>query len=159
MKDIGRANFDLATNWKSLSTHEKANIRRALTELGTFATLAALISMIGPEKDKKGRWGERMVVYQLKRMQLETGASIPWFSALENAWTILQSPAAAINSFNGLLDLVKFWNMFNELESGRYKGWSEWERDASQTIPLYGQLRKVADLSEEDYMYTIFADR
>ena len=55
--------------------------------------------------------------------------------------------------------MVKFWNMFNELESGRYKGWSEWERDASQTIPLYGQLRKVADLSEEDYMYTIFADR
>ena len=159
MKDIGRAKFDLATNWNSLSTHEKANIRRALTELGTFATLAALISMIGPEKDKKGRWGERMVVYQLKRMQLETGASIPWFSALENAWTILQSPAAAINSFNGLLDLIKFWNMFNELESGRYKGWSEWERDVSQAIPLYGQLRKVADLSEEDYMYTIFADR
>lgn len=159
MKDISRAKFDLATNWDSLSTHEKANIKRALSELGMFATLAALIAMIGPEKDKKGKWGERMVVYQLKRMQLETGASIPWFSAIENAWTILQSPAAAINGFSGLLNVVQFWNMFNEIESGRYKGWSEWERDFTQAIPITGQIRKVMDLSEEDYMYTIFTDR
>lgn len=156
MKDIGRAKFELATNWSNLSVHEKANIKRALTELGMFALLSALIAMVGPEKDRKGRWGERMVVYQLKRMRLETGASIPWLTAVENVWTILQSPAAAINSFNGLLNIVQIWNMFNEIESGRYKGWSEWERDVSQSIPLYGQIKKITDLSEEDYMFTIF---
>lgn len=156
MKDISRGKFELATNWDSLSTHEKANMKRALTEIGIFATLAALIAMIGPEKDRKGNWGERMAIYQLKRMYLETGASVPWLSAIENASTILKSPAAAINSFNDILNIVQVWNMFNEIESGRYKGWSEWERDVTQAIPLYGQLKKVIDLSEEDYMFTIF---
>ena len=159
MKDISRGKFELATNWNSLNTTEKANIKRAMTELISFGVIAALISMIGPEKDKKGKWGERMVVYQLKRLQLETGASIPWFSALENASTILQSPAAAINSFNNLLEVVQVWNMFNEIESGRYKGWSEWERDFANAVPLLGQLRKVKDITEEDYMFTMFTDR
>lgn len=159
MKDISRGKFELATNWNSLNTTEKANIKRAMTELISFGVIAALISMIGPEKDKKGKWGERMVVYQLKRLQLETGASIPWFSALENASTILQSPAAAINSFNNLLEVVQVWNMFDEIESGRYKGWSEWERDFANAVPLLGQLRKVKDITDEDYMFTIFTDR
>ena len=49
--------------------------------------------------------------------------------------------------------------MFNEIESGRYKGWSEWERDFANAVPLLGQLRKVKDITEEDYMFTIFTDR
>ena len=58
-------------------------------------------------------------------------ASMPFHPAiLDNLMTIIQSPAAAIKSFNNITSLVQFWNMFNEIQSGRYKGWSEYTRDA-----------------------------
>lgn len=156
MRDLVRAKFELATHWNELSEHEKANIRRALTEVGIFAELTALIAMAGPEKDRKGVWLERMVIYNLNRMKLEVGASMPSLDFLDNAWTILQSPAASIKTVNNILDIFKFQNMFVELQSGRYKGWTEYERDLVELIPLYGQLNKVVDITEEDYMFKIF---
>ncbi len=155
-RDLVRLKFELATHWDELSEHEKANIRRALTEIGIFAELTALIAMAGPEKDRKGVWLERMVIYNLNRMKLEVGASIPSLDFLDNAWTILQSPAASIKTVNNILDIFKFQNMFVELQSGRYKGWTEYQRDLVELIPLYGQLNKVVDITEEDYMFKIF---
>jgi hypothetical protein len=156
IKDLSRAKFQLATNWKSLSNHEKANMRRALAEIGIFAMLSGIIALMGPEKDKKGVWYDRMILYQLKRMKLETGASAPITpDFLKNINTLLQSPAASIKSFNNIAGLFEFWNIFNEIESGRYKGWSEYERNLSQLAPVYGQIRKAVDISNEDYMFTV----
>jgi hypothetical protein len=131
LKDITRAKWQIATNWKNLSNHEKANIKRAIAELCIFGMLSALIALMGPEKDKKGSWYDRMIIYQLKRMKLETGASSPTPDFLSNMFTILKSPAPAIKSLNNLAGLLEFWNMFNEIQSGRYKGWSEYARNAS----------------------------
>lgn len=157
LKDLRRAKFQLATNWKNLSNHERANIKRALAEIEMFATLAGLITLMGPENDRKGVWYDRMIIYQLKRMKLETGASAPITpDFLKNINTIIQSPAASIRSINNIAGLLEFWNIFNEIESGRYKGWSEYERNLSQMLPIYGQVRKTIDISNEDYMFTIF---
>ena len=49
-----------------------------------------------------------------------------------------------------------FDNMFNEIESGRYKGWSEYEAGLVKTIPVYSQIRKVIDIKDESYMFNIF---
>lgn len=156
LKDIARAKFQFAINSKNLSEHEKANLKKALSEIAMFLMLSGIIMMMGPAKDRKGVWYERMILYQLKRMQLETGASTPVnLGFFKNIFTILKSPAPSIQSFNNLLDILAFWNIFNEIESGRYKGWSEYERDVTKVIPVYGQIRKVFDLSEEDYMFTI----
>lgn len=157
IKDIASAKFQLATHWSELSNHEKANIRRALAEIGIFAELTCLISMMGPEKDRKGAWLDRMIIYNLKRMKLDTGASMPLTTDfLDNIWTILQSPAASIKTFNNITDLLQFQNMFVEIQSGRYKGWSVYERDFGEIVPIYGQLRKVRDITDEDYMFSIY---
>ena len=158
MKDLRHLKFQLATNWSKLSNKEKSNIGRALTELISFGLLGLLISLLGPEKDRKGNWSKRMLSYQLRRLYLETGASIPWISLVKNAKTIIQSPAAAINSVDGLIDVLCIWNMNDEIQSGRYKGWSEWERDVIQAIPLYSQISRVRDLSNEEYMFALFND-
>lgn len=156
LKDLRKAKFKVATRYHSLSKHEQANIKRSLAEMVLFATLAVVISMMGPAKDKKGIWGERLLLYNLKRMFLETGASCPITpNFLKNIWTTLQSPAPAIKSFNNMGDLVEFWNIFNEIESGRYKGWSQYEKDLVEVIPVYGQARKLVDISTEDYMFSI----
>lgn len=156
MKDLRHLKFQLATNWSQLNNKEKSNIKRALTELTSFAILSLLVSLLGNEKDREGNWGKRMVSYQLKRLYLETGVSIPWISIFKNAKTIIQNPAAAINSVDGLIDVLCIWNMNNEIQSGRYKGWSEWERDVTQAIPLYSQISRIRDLANEEYMFAIF---
>lgn len=157
IKDLSHAKFQLLTHWDELNAHEKANIKRSMAELGLFVALSTIIAMMGPEKDKKGIWGERMIIYNLKRMQLETGASIPLPTTfLDNIWTILQSPAAAVKTVNNVTDLLQFQNMFVEIQSGRYKGWSRWEKDFSEVFPIYPQFRKVKDIADEDYMFNIY---
>lgn len=157
LKDLTHAKFQVATHWSELSNHQKANIRRAATETAIFYALSTLISMMGSVKDKKGIWKSRMLLYNLMRAKVETGAAFPLSTdMLDNMWTILQSPAAAIKTFNNVGDLLQFQNMFNEIQSGRYKGWSEYERDLIELIPVYGQIRKVIDIKDEDYMFNIF---
>lgn len=157
LKDLRRAKFEIATHWDELSQHEKANIRRSLSEMGIFVTLSVLISMLGGPEDRKGVWHDRMILYSLNRMKLETGASMPLNAEfLTNIWTLLQSPAAALKQMDNLTTLIRFDKMFNEIESGRYKGWTEYEADLVRSLPIYGQIRKVVDIENESYMFNIF---
>lgn len=157
LKDLRHVKFQIGTQWKNLSTEEKKNMRRAFGELSVWGVLICLVSMMGHVKDKKGHWAEKLVLYNLKRMKMETEASIPWPSTFfQNVMTLLQSPAASINAVNNLGKLLEFQNMFHEIQSGRYKGWSEYERDAFTVLPYYGQINKVVDLKDENYMFNIF---
>lgn len=159
LKDLRHAKFQMATRWSKLSDTEKKNMKRSFGELSMFALLSVLCSMCGHWKDKKNNLGERLILYNLMRMKMEAGASIPWPLSpdfISNTWSIIQSPAASMKTLEGLTNLLEFQNMFNEIQSGRYKGWSEYERDLVKAIPLYGQVRKAVDLSTEDYMFNIF---
>ena len=159
--DITKAKFQLMSNWKNLTPHQKCNMKRAFAETSIFAVLALCIRMIGPiKRDDNGVWAKRMLAYQLNRMYLETGASIPLTpDFFQNIWTLLQSPAAAIKSCNNLLNVFEFWNIFEEIESGRYKGWSVYHRDLLNSIPIYGQVRKTLDLRTENYMFNIYTKK
>ena len=89
-------------------------------------------------------------------MKLETGAAIPFNpSFFKNGMTLLQSPAASIKSINNFGGLFCFWNMFDEIKSGKYKGWSEYTRDLYMATPFVGQIKKVVDLKNENYMFNI----
>lgn len=45
---------------------------------------------MGPEKDRKGIWLDRMIIYNLKRAKLEVGASTPLtVDFLQNIWTLV----------------------------------------------------------------------
>lgn len=157
MKDLMKGKFQFATRIKGLNPHEQANMKRAFTEVAMFGILMIITSLMGSAKDRKGKWAERMAIYQLKRLELETGASIPFMPQfIENVMTMVQSPAAGINSFNNLMQLVYVTNWNTELQSGRYKGMSVWTRDALRATPMYNQIKKVTDLSDEEYMFTLF---
>lgn len=157
MKDIAKMKFEFGTNWDNLTPHQKANMKRCLTEIGMFAMLDIAIGCMGKIKDKESTWSEKMLQYQMLRLQLEVGAGMPLHpDFFDNIWTMLQSPAAAIKSCNNVTDLLKFWNMFNEIQTGRYQGWSRYHKDFMECIPLYGQIRKVLDLKEENYMFNIY---
>jgi len=138
-----------------LSEHEKANLRRATAEVSEFLILMVLVRLGGRVKDRDRSWLDKMALYQIRRMHLEVGASMPvnegFFS---NIFTLLQSPAASINTFEKISKVIQFWNAFDEIQTGRYQGWSEWQRDLYLSVPAFGQIRKAIDF--DDSMFSVF---
>jgi hypothetical protein len=162
---VGTLNHMLKESWRAkklylkyyntLSDHEKANLRRAEAEISEFLMLLALVRLGGRVKDRDRSWLDKMALYQIRRMYLEVGASMPVNTAFfSNIFQIMQSPAASINTFEKISKMIQFWNMFDEIQTGRYQGWSEWQRDVYQGIPALGQITKAIDF--DDSMFTMF---
>lgn len=128
VRDLRETQFNLAARWEELNPTEKANIKRALTEVGHFLAVAAIIGLIEWDDDDKDRyWLIRMTEYQARRLYTELGAMIPSQYMVTEGLKIIKSPAAGINTIENALDLIKLlnpWNYTDELQSGRYKGHS-----------------------------------
>lgn len=159
MSDIVKFKFQVGTHWNELTTYQKTNIVRGATEITIYAMLGMVINMMGPVDKDKGYWGrtvDKMLRYQLKRMRLEVGASVPSFEFLSNAKTIVQSPVAAIKPLDNLLNVFKWWNIGVEIEKGKWKGYSVYEKDFLQVLPVYSHYKRTKDLADWDYMFQIF---
>lgn len=154
-KDLKHGEMQFLKYKDQLSNHEKANLRRALSEVSMFFMLLLLCRLGGRVKDKDRSWLDKMFLYQIHRMYLETGASMPFNGGFfSNIFQLLQSPAASINTFEAVSKVIQFWNMFDEIQTGRYQGWTEWERDAFKLIPAADQLLKAYYF--DDSMFTMF---
>lgn len=154
-RDLVRAKTQFSKYGKLLSEHEKANLRRATTEMGILALLFSLVKIGGKVKDKSRSWLEKMALYQFNRMYLDVGASAPitpyFFS---NIFTLLKSPMASVDTFENLLNIIKFWDMFDEVQTGRYEGWSVYEKNMYQLVPALDQIDKAVVF--DDSMFSIF---
>ena len=153
---IKKGEFAFGAMWHGFSKHQQANLRRALFEIASFIGLSAAITYSAKPKDLKGKWRQRMLLYAAMRLRTEIGASTPSLGMFENIMTLLQSPAASLSKMNALVDLLSFWDLGVEIESGRYAGMSVWRRNLYEAMPYIGQIRKTFDLSEEDYMFNVF---
>ena len=126
-RDLRETQFNLAARWNELTPTEKANIRRALTEVGHFLAVMATIGLIEWSDDKDRPWLVRMLEYQSRRLYTELGAMIPGKSMISEGLKIIKSPAAGVTTIENMLDLTKLlnpWNYIDELQSGRYEGHS-----------------------------------
>jgi hypothetical protein len=126
-RDLRETQFNLAARWDELTNTEKANIRRAITEVGHFLAVMAVIGLIEWSDDEERPWLVRMIEYQARRLYTELGALIPGESMISEGLKILKSPAAGINTIEDLLNLTKLlnpWNYADEIQSGRYEGHS-----------------------------------
>lgn len=126
-RDLREAQFNIAARWDELSTTEKANIRRALTETGHFLAVMAIIGLIEWSDDRDRPWLVRMTEYQARRLYTELGSMIPGKSMISEGLKIIKSPAAGVNTIENILDLTKLlnpWNYTDEIQSGRYEGHS-----------------------------------
>ena len=126
-RDLRETQFNIAARWNELTSTEKANIKRALTETGHFLAVMAIISLIEWSDDKDRPWLVRMTEYQMRRLYTELGAMIPGKSMISEGLKIIKSPAAGVNTIENILDLTKLlnpWNYTDEIQSGRYEGHS-----------------------------------
>jgi hypothetical protein len=126
-RDLRETQFNIAARWNELTSTEKANIKRALTETGHFLAVMAIIGLIEWSDDKDRPWLVRMTEYQMRRLYTELGAMIPGKSMISEGLKIIKSPAAGVNTIENVLDLTKLlnpWNYTDEIQSGRYEGHS-----------------------------------
>lgn len=126
-RDLRETQFNIAARWNELTSTEKANIKRALTETGHFLAVMAIIGLIEWSDDKDRPWLVRMAEYQMRRLYTELGAMIPGKSMISEGLKIIKSPAAGVNIIENILDLTKLlnpWNYTDEIQSGRYEGHS-----------------------------------
>lgn len=143
VKEIKNAEFNLVKYYGSLSKHEKANLKRAGTELGLFAILWAITTFGGRIKDRDRSWLDKMALYQINRMCLELGASAPTPAIFKSAFDILNSPMPTLSVFEKFKNLMNATNAFHEIQTGRYTGWSQIEKDIFELLPYLPQLYKA----------------
>lgn len=126
VRDMKETQFNLAARWDELHKTEKANIKRAITEVGHFLAVALILGLIDWPEDKE-KWSIKMIEYQARRLYTELGVLIPGKSMVTEGLRILKSPAAGINVIEDTMNLTNMLNPFNymdELQSGKYKGHS-----------------------------------
>lgn len=158
LKDVARFKFEVATRWNSLNDKEKANIKRAIAEVGMYIALGQLIGIFAGWRDKNSSYWKRMFVYQMHRMKMETAASCIFMpkAFIDNAITLLNSPAASIASIQHIEDGLSFWNINKEIQSGRFEGWSVWERDVVRACPIVNQWWKGKHFANDNFMFNMF---
>lgn len=130
-KELKEGQFALGANWENLTKTEKANIKRAATEVGHFLIIAAFLGLMDWGNGEDRPWLARMIEYQARRLYTEIGTQVPGPQMLGEALKILKSPAAGINTLESLTDMIGLLNPMNYetingedalLKSGRYKG-------------------------------------
>ena len=155
-QELRKSQFDIASEWNKLSKTEKANIRRAVTEVAHYLAIITVLGLIDWDDDEDRPWLEKMVEYQLRRLKTETGVLIPGKPMVDEGLKIMKSPAAAIQTIQSTLDLVGFVNPMNYevfagedaiLQSGQFKGKSKAYRllMKSPLIPMRNTITRGID--------------
>lgn len=135
-KELKEGQFALAANWKNLTNTEKANIKRAVTEVGHLLAVMLILGMIDWSDDRDRPWLVKMVEYQARRLYTELGSMVPGPQLVKEGLKIVKSPAAGVNTIEDTLDLIGLINPYNYeeivgiefggedavLKSGRFKG-------------------------------------
>lgn len=170
VEDLRRGRFQIAAHWNEMSDMERYNMKRCIAEVVALMTLSVSNLSLGDYKDKRGNWAYRNLMYQTKRMLMETRASaplpdvIPLFfgeqakpmAFIENIMSLLNSPMAALNTIDSITSVLDFSKLLITIEGGKYDGQNLYWHDFEKNFPYYGSIKKQADLSSEDYMFQVF---
>lgn len=155
----------IATSWDSLSKMDQYNVKRAIAEVEAMLVLAVGNLALGTYKDKKGNWAYRNLMYQVKRMLMETQASSlafipfltdPW-GIVTNAITMLNSPFAALNTIEKLKDTLNLLDLFDTIEGGKYDGENRYLHNLEKNMLFVGQIKKQLEFNDD--MFYIFKEK
>lgn len=157
LHDLKNMSLKEALEKNRLSDDEKRNARFAWTQSAIYLFLYFLGRAAMGWKDKDDR-ATRLLAYQIKRLELETGALCPVNPAafFGNIITLAQSPAAGVSTIKELVPLFDMFSAMDEISAGRYKGWNRAERALFRVTPIYN-VQKVIDMKDYNYMFNIFS--
>lgn len=146
--ELIRGKFQVASQWKQMSPHERANIRRALTDMAQTFAIWCIANLVEWPDDKNRPWAMKLAEYSSKRLTHELGNLTPSTIMVNEMLKTVKSPAASLSLIGDLTKLVgssidpRDWT--NEIQSGPYKGMSTWEKNLLKApIPGVTQYRQV----------------
>ena len=159
------AQGNIAKVWDELEDYEKANAKRAVTELFQFAVVWALANFVlnGRDKDPDRVWIMKYAEYMVQRELHELGNLTPSLTMGREILKTAQSPANIISTLQNTLNLMgsivdpRDWN--NELQSGPYEGHSTLFKNIMKApipiIPQINQGRRIIDGIEDATQFYI----
>lgn len=155
--DIFRFQRESMLHWNEMNSMQKANVRRALSELTVLASLLTLSFALGePDEHKKEFW-MRMWIYQTKRAITDVRGSTPVGIPLEMN-VLINSPVAASNVVNSFLyPFVGINDINEEIKAGKHKGENRYFRNIKKyLIPFYGQIEQLNEMDTDNGVFQVF---
>lgn len=155
--DIFNFQRESMLHWNEMNSMQKANVRRALSELIVLSSLLTLSFALGePDEHKKEFW-MRMWIYQTKRAITDINGSTPWGIPMEMN-TLINSPIAASNVVNSFIYPFAGIRDINEtIKSGKHKGENRYFRNIKKyLIPFYGQIEQLNEMDTDNSVFQVF---
>lgn len=155
--DIFNFQRESMLHWNEMNSMQKANVRRALSELTVLSSLLTLSFALGePDEHKKEFW-MRMFIYQTKRAITDINGSTPWGIPMEMN-TLINSPIAASNVVNAFLyPFVGIGDINETIKSGKHKGENRYFRNIEKyLIPFYGQIEQLNEMDTDNGVFQVF---
>lgn len=154
INELARGKFQVASQWDNLTPHEKANVRRAMTEMIQTLAVWLLANVVEWSDDKDRPWAAKLAEYTSKRAVHELGNLTPSTIMVTELLATVKSPAASLSLIG---DVTRFagscvdprdWT--NEIQSGPYKDWSTWEKNFYKLpLPVLSQYKQVNKFVDE----------
>ena len=148
--------------WENLDEMQRYNVKRVMAEMSMYVALLGLSFALGePDKHKKEFW-RRWWIYQVKRLLLDSEASMPHPKAISSGLTILQSPMACFNTMNSLL--YSFYGVTNgdivtDIKSGKHKGENKyWRNMKKYNLPFFKDWEQMQNMAEDESIFQVFKD-
>lgn len=148
MLGLLRGQYQVGALWEELNNDEKANIRRAITEMAQLCAVVLLAEFINWSDDKDRPWALKLAEYSTKRLEHELGTLAPSPIMVNEMLKTIKSPAASISQIQNLTilftSLIDPRDWTNEIESGKYKGMSTLEKNILKSgLPPFAQYQQV----------------
>lgn len=140
IKDLRQKKFLLQTHWEELQPFQRKNVIRSLYEIGVFIsaiTLGTILSNLAGDDDDD--WALNMMAYQANRLYTES--TFYWNPG--EALKLLQSPSAAVNQLDKVINWFEVWNWPETIERGKWKGHTKFFRNTVKIIPVAGTVVDV----------------
>lgn len=143
-----RGGVQLNEQWDTMTEEEKANVKRAITEVIQFFAVWALANWVEWPDDKKRPWALKLAEYSSKRLAHELGGLTPTPVMLQENLKTFKSPLPSLttiqNGLNVILSAVDPSDWTDEISSGPYKGLSTLEKNIIKSpIPGVAQYRQI----------------
>lgn len=162
LQDLKNMSIKEAIENNKLTVEEKKNARVAAAQSLLFVALTCICALTKGWKDKDER-ALRLLAYQMRRLEMETGALVPFPPTfIKNVFTLIQSPAAGVKTLENLSQMfdfahLAFWSEDAYIKSGRFKGWWKPFKAAWTSTPIYN-VQRLVDMDDYNYMFNIFGN-
>lgn len=149
-----RGSVQIPARWEELSEEEKANVKRARTEILQFFLVYILATWTPWPDDKKRPWILKAAEYCAQREKHELGMLVPSLIQVQEMLKTVKDPIAAASSAVRLANLVgslitpAHW--VDEKQSGPYKGHSTlYANTARAPLPFISWYRQIDKFTGE----------